>query len=62
MSGMNSEKERLLCYSAGIIGSTLSNPSCGYVTGKIPDWMINNAIESAQRLIKTISDLEFKSC
>jgi hypothetical protein len=47
------EKERLLCYSAGIIGSTLANPN--HNVG-LPDWLIKRSIQQAAKLIDTIMD------
>lgn len=46
----NSEKERLLCYSAGIIGSTLSNPGNVYTA----EQLTNVSIRAAHKLINTI--------
>jgi len=48
-----SEKERLLCYSCGIIGSTLSNPN--HNVG-VTDWLIERSIRQANKLINTIMD------
>jgi hypothetical protein len=47
------EKERLLCYSAGIIGSTLANPN--HNVG-LPDWLIKRSIRQANKLIDMIMD------
>jgi hypothetical protein len=45
-----SEKERLLCYSAGILGSTLANPGNVYA----PEQLIKSSIRAANKLIQTI--------
>lgn len=50
---VDSNKERLLCYAAGIIGSTLSNPNH---TGGVQDWLIERSIRQANLLIETIYD------
>lgn len=50
----NSERERLLAYSAGIIGSAMSNPH--YVAGGPTDWLIKRSIRSAAQLIDMIFD------
>jgi len=49
---INSEKERLLCYSAGILGSTLSNPNNKYQ----PKDLIKYSIRAAYQMINTIYD------
>lgn len=49
------EKERLLCYAAGIIGSKLANPN---YTGGVEDWLIRRSIRDANKLIQTIMDEE----
>lgn len=49
------DKERLLCYSAGILGSTLSNPL--HDTG-VTDWLIERSIKQAAKLIDCIMDDE----
>lgn len=46
------EKERLLCYSAAILGSRLSNPNHNYSV----DGLINSSIRAANKLIHTIMD------
>lgn len=49
---VNSEKERLLCYAAGILGAKLSNPGNIYnVEGLIP-----SCIYEANMLINSIYD------
>ncbi len=51
----NSEKERLLCYASGLIGSYLANPHTP--TGLlVEDWMIKRAIKYAHNMITTIYD------
>lgn len=51
-----SEKERLLCYAVGILGSKLANP---YYTGDLcPDWLMRRSIKAANKLISTIMDDE----
>lgn len=49
----NSEKERLLCYAAGILGSTLANPNH---TSGVTDWLVNRSIGQANHLIDCIFD------
>lgn len=49
---LSSDKERLLCYSAGILGSTLSNPGNVYT----PEQLIKQSIRAAQKLIDVIND------
>jgi hypothetical protein len=51
---INSEKERLLCYAAGIMQATLSNPNNVYT----PEGLIGYSVKAAQRLIDTIYDEE----
>jgi hypothetical protein len=55
-----SEKERLLCYTAGIIGSTIANPQYGQLKGglEVSDWLIARSIKTASKLIDTIMDDE----
>lgn len=54
----NSEKERLLCYAAGILGSTLANP--GNVYGA--EQLIGTSIRAANKMIQTIfNDEELKN-
>ena len=48
----NSERERLLCYSAGIMQATLSNPGNVYT----PEGLISYSIKAAHKLIETIFD------
>lgn len=47
---VNSEKERLLCYASGIMGSILANPGNIYN----PVGLIPRSIRAAQKLIDTI--------
>lgn len=49
---VNSAKERLLAYSAGILGSTLSNPNNTYAAKNL----IGYSIRTAKELIETIYD------
>lgn len=49
-----SEKERLLCYTAGILGSTIANPNYGRT--EVPEWLIHRSIKAAYKLIYTIMD------
>jgi hypothetical protein len=49
---MTNEKERLLCYAAGILGSTLANPGNIYP----PENLIKQSIRAAQKLIDVIYD------
>lgn len=49
---VNSEKERLLCYSSGIMGSILANPANVYT----PQGLIPRCIRAAQKLIDTVYD------
>lgn len=49
----NNEKERLLCYAAGIVGSTISNPN--HHSG-VPDWLIERSIRQAHKLINSVFD------
>lgn len=50
------EKERLLCYSAGILGSMLSARNENEST--VHNWMVNRSIRAANKLINTIFDEE----
>lgn len=50
---MNSEKERLLCYSAGILGSYLANPTAPL---DVPEWLMKRCIKKANQLITMIYD------
>ncbi len=52
VSKIDSERERLLCYAAGIMGSTLSNPGNIYE----PAALIPRSIRAAKMLIDTIYD------
>jgi len=47
------EKERLLCYAAGIMGSTLANPN--HHDG-VTDWLIRRSIRKAHKLISVVMD------
>jgi hypothetical protein len=47
------EKERTLCYAAGIIGSTIANPN--HNVG-VPDWLLKRSIRQAVKLIDMIMD------
>lgn len=47
------EKERLLCYSAGIMGSILANPL--HDSG-LPDWLMKRCIRDANKFIGIIFD------
>lgn len=47
------EKERLLCYAAGLLGSTLANPN--HTTG-ISDWLVKRSIRKAAMLIDCVFD------
>lgn len=49
---VNSEKERLICYAAGIMGSILANPGNIYN----PSGLIPKCIRAAQLLIDTVYD------
>lgn len=49
---LSNEKERLLCYAAGILGSTLANPGNVYP----PSALIKQSIRAASELIETIYD------
>ena len=49
---LSNERERLLCYAAGIIGSTLSNPGNVYTA----EQLMKPAIRAANKLINTIYD------
>ena len=51
---VNSEKERLICYSAGIMGAILSNGGNIYT----PKGLVPRCIRAAQNLIDTIYDEE----
>lgn len=46
------ERERLLCYSSGIVGSILSNPNNTFTSQQL----IRPAIRSASKMIATIYD------
>jgi hypothetical protein len=46
------EKERLLCYASGILGSTLANPNNTYT----PDQLMGSSIRAAYKMINTIMD------
>ena len=48
----NSEKERLLCYAGGILGSLLSSPGNIYPAENL----IGTSIRAASKLINTIFD------
>lgn len=47
------DKERLLCYAAGILGSTIANPN--HHVG-VPDWLIKRSIRQAAMLIDCVFD------
>lgn len=47
------DRERLLCYAAGILGSTLANPNH---TSGVTDWLIKRSIRQASELIDSIFD------
>lgn len=47
---INSEKERLLCYSAGILGSTLANPNNTYTA----EQLMKQSIRAAHKMIELI--------
>lgn len=49
-----SERERLLCYAAGILGSTIANPNYGQPD--VQDWLINRSVRAANKLIGVIFD------
>jgi len=49
---VNSERERILCYAAGIMQATLSNPNNVYT----PEGLVGYAIKAASKLIETIYD------
>jgi hypothetical protein len=49
------QKERLLCYAAGILNSKLANPN---YQGGVENWLIQRCIRDANRLIDTIMDDE----
>lgn len=49
----DSEKERLLAYAAGILGSTVANPN--HHVG-VPDWLIRRSIRQAALLIDCVFD------
>lgn len=51
---VNSEKERLICYAAGIMGSILANPGNIYN----PEGLLNRSIKAAQLLIDIVYDDE----
>ncbi len=51
---LSSEKERLLCYSAGILGSMLSARNENEST--VHDWMVRRSIKAANKLISLIGD------
>ena len=51
---VNSEKERLICYAAGIMGSILANPGNIYN----PTGLLGRSIRAAQLLIDTVYDDE----
>lgn len=48
----NSEKERLLCYAAGILQAQLSNST----NTSTPRALIKSSIRTAQELIETVYD------
>jgi hypothetical protein len=48
-----SDKERLLCYAAGILGSTIANPL--HDSG-VPDWLLRRSIQQASKLIEYVFD------
>jgi hypothetical protein len=50
---VDNAKERLLCYSAGILGAWLGNNTIT-ATAEVDDWMIKRAINAAKLLIETI--------
>ena len=50
---VDNNKERILCYSAGILGAWLGNNTVT-ATAEVDDWMIKRAINAAQKLIETI--------
>ena len=52
---VKSDRERLIAYSAGIIGSTLSNPNHNQ---GVTDWLIERSIRQANKLIQTCYDDE----
>ena len=47
------EKERLLCYAAGLMGSTLANPNH---THGMSDWLVKRSIRQAHKLINSVFD------
>lgn len=51
---VNNEKERLLCYAAGILGAKLSNPGNIYNV----EGLIAGCVREANMLINTIYDDE----
>lgn len=54
MGMTTSERERLLCYAAGIMGSRLSNPTNVWP----PKSLIKSSIKAAQEMIETVYDDE----
>ena len=50
---VDNAKERLLCYSAGILGSMLAN-STATAEPSVPDYLIERSIKAAKKLIETI--------
>jgi hypothetical protein len=51
---VNSEKERLICYSAGIMAAIIANPGNVYT----PQGLVPRCIRAAQKLIDTVYDDE----
>lgn len=51
---INSEKERLLCYAAGILQAKLSNPNNGYTAENL----IPSCIRAAQQLIDQVYEVK----
>lgn len=49
---VNSERERILCYAAGIMQATLSNPNNHFTA----EGLVKYSIKAASKLIETIYD------
>lgn len=50
---VDNAKERLLCYSAGILGSLLANSTVS-ADFTVEEWMIDRSIKAAKLLIEKV--------
>lgn len=50
---VDNAKERLLCYSAGILGSLLANSTVN-ANPEVEEWMVDRSISAAKKLIEKV--------